>query len=106
MIISKMGGDAGKGHTALPVLNFFSVTICAPARLAAFKADWLRTTVSRGAPPPLRTFLPILTTSVSHADILTVLFCDVCVLLLMNSEIVRVCWMSYPDKPCQIGSCR
>jgi hypothetical protein len=38
--------------------------------LAALRADWLRTTVSRAA-PPVRTFLPILTASVSQPDIVT-----------------------------------
>ena len=49
---------------------FFSVVMAAPERLAALRADWLRTTVSRAA-PPVRTFLPILTASVSQPDIVT-----------------------------------
>ena len=66
---------AGQGKTrTLPVAYFFSVVMEAPDLLAALSADWPRTTVSR-VPPPLRTFLPILTSAVSQADILTDLWC-------------------------------
>lgn len=70
MLSDRMG--VGGKRTALPAAYFFSVVMAAPARLAALRADEPRTTVSR-AEAPLRALLPILTSAVSQADILTVL---------------------------------
>jgi hypothetical protein len=65
-------GD-GKGRekrTELPVAYFFSVPTTWPDRWAALRADFPLITVSRGAAPPRRTFLPILTSPVSKSAIL------------------------------------
>lgn len=71
-------GQNGKGCanrrlrvlTALAVEYFFSVVMAEPLLLAAFRALWPRSTVSRGPPAPPRVLLPILVTEFQSSDIL------------------------------------
>jgi hypothetical protein len=59
-------------RTALPVAYFFSVVMAPPLRLAAFRAAFPRTTVSRCEAPPPRTLLPILVTELQSSDMVNV----------------------------------
>ena len=62
--------NGGRELTALAVAYFFSVVMAEPLLLAALRALWPRSTVSRGPPAPPRTLLPILVTEFQSSDIL------------------------------------
>lgn len=56
----------------MAVEYFFSVEMAEPLLLAALRALWPRSTVSRGPPAPPRVLLPILVTEFQSSDILAV----------------------------------
>lgn len=70
MHTARMEGAEEVGLTALPMAYFFSLPMTAPLRMAALRALFPLTTVSRSPTPP-RTDLPILVTW-SQSAILTV----------------------------------
>lgn len=63
-------GNRRRELTALAVAYFFSVVMAEPLLLAALRALWPRSTVSRGPPAPPRVLLPILVTEFQSSDIL------------------------------------
>jgi len=61
-------GEEGRGLTAFPAANFFSVAMMAPERWAAFRAPLPRTTVSRWVLAPLPLVLEPIFVTVSQSS--------------------------------------